>query len=106
MTAPRRWFKALLGGGVLLMALALAIGLLTPFIFMMAGPGALGSTGMSGMMGCGWMMDGALGWLWALPLLLFALGILLLAGAVIVWLAQAPIMRGPSIPAPPAATTE
>lgn len=100
MSTARKWFKILLGGGVLLIALALVVGLAIPLTMMLAGPGMFGP--MSGMtpalatsasagasVGC-CGMGGPFGWLWVLPLLLLALGILSLAGAVIVWLAQRP----------------
>lgn len=117
MITNNRWFKVLLSGGIILMALALTVSLLTPFVFSIAGSwwgaapgtpdGMMGPGMMSGMMGGGMMGGGGFsspfGWLVALPRLLFALGILLVAGAGIVWLAQAPLMQDRSV-LPPRAT--
>ncbi|MGH2521241.1 MAG: zinc ribbon domain-containing protein [Anaerolineales bacterium] len=127
MTTQRRWFKVLLGGGIGLMALALVFGLLTPFVFSIAGPGGFGPTGtpggvmgpgmMGGMMGPGMMGGGGFngsfnapfgfgpfGWLMALPGLLFPLGLLMMVGAGGVWLVQAlrpgPVAQGNASQAP------
>lgn len=129
MTTYSRWFKILFSGGIGLMALALLISVLTPFVFNIAGPWGFGSAGipggmmgsgaigpgmMSGMMGGGMMGGGGFGpfsassgfgglnWLLALPSLLFPLGLLMLVGAGGVWLAQTPVptAQGDSGPIP------